>query len=209
MLVVGGSGGSEHAAHTGSGTWSAFLQAAGRWALMSFAMMMPVALPAIRHVSLNSLRVRRGRAVALYVGSYLLVWLLVGVAAAVVVVAATAGGVTVRQLLVLTLATAALWQLTRAKRRAILACRRTVPLPPMGRPADVACVTFAFVQGMRCATSCWPLMLLMAVAPHTLTLMLAATLIVVAEERLSIRHRLIRPLAAVFAVATIAAMLVE
>lgn len=175
---------------------------------MSFAMMMPIALPALRHVSLNSLRVRRRRAVTLYVASYLLVWLLVGVGAVAVAVTARAAGLTGAQLTALTLATAAAWQLTQVKRRAMLLCRQTVPLPPQGWRADAACVRFALVQGTRCAKSCWPVMLLMAVAPHTVTLTVVLTLVIFAEDRLSIRHRLIGPFAAGFGSASVVAMLV-
>jgi endonuclease G, mitochondrial len=44
------------------------------WTLMAMAMMAPVALPAARHVGLNSIRRRHQRAIGLYLGVYVAVW---------------------------------------------------------------------------------------------------------------------------------------
>lgn len=44
---------------------------------------------------------------------------------------------------------AAGWQLSPYKRRAVLACRQTVPLPPLGRRADAAAVRFGRRPGWR------------------------------------------------------------
>src|SRR5205085_1687546 len=50
------------------------------WALMVVAMMLPTALPAVRHVAAASLRWRRGRAIALFVSVYVSVWVAFGAA---------------------------------------------------------------------------------------------------------------------------------
>jgi predicted metal-binding membrane protein len=88
-----------------------------------------------------------------------------------------------RLLLVAALGGAAAWQLTPWKRRALFACRRTVPLPPLGRKADLACLRYGAQQGRRCILSCWPIMVVMAVAGHVhlLGMVVLAGLVVVEE----------------------------
>ena len=188
------------------------------WLLMSFAMMVPATLPAVRHVALNSIDARRARAMTIYVVAYLAVWGVFGVVAfALLDVSRTLVGRTPlgfatsdRVLLAIILAIATAWQLTRMKRRAILACKRTVPLPPDGLRADRACARFGMMQAWRCLLACWPLMLLMAAIPHPHPLlpMVALTAIVLIEERARNRDRLIIPIAVLFALATAASSLV-
>ncbi len=154
------------------------------WGLMTLAMMLPVALPAVRHVALNSVRRRRTRAMVDFVLAYVAVWLVFGLAAIagyrVVTMTLMLGD---RTLLVLALYFAMAWQLTRTKRRAILGCKRTVPLPPQGLHADVACARFGVLQAVRCLRSCWAMMLVMVVAGHhSLIWMLALTPLVWMEE---------------------------
>jgi predicted metal-binding membrane protein len=170
---------------------------------MSLSMMVPVTMPAIRHVGLNSIRRRRHWAMAVYVTAYLTVWVAFGALALLFVRASRAAGVDERQFIVFTLSLATAWQLTPSKRRAIVACRRTVALPPAGWRADLACARFGVYQAWRCIVACWPLMLLMAAIGHELGLMMVLTTIVVAEERASIRDRLRLPFAAAFAAVTV------
>jgi predicted metal-binding membrane protein len=182
------------------------------WLLMSFAMMVPATLPAVRHVAFNSIEARRARAIAIYVGAYLAVWCAFGLMAFALIGASramTGIGVGDRVLIAIVLAIATGWQLTRIKRRAISACKRTVPLPPAGLRADRACARFGVLQAWRCILACWPLMLLMAALPHPHPLlpMIALTAVVLVEERASNRDRLIIPIAGLFAVATVAAAL--
>ena len=62
----------------------------GWWVLMSVAMMGPAALAGVRHTGLNSLRWRRGRAMAEFAVAYLAVWAIFG-AVALAFVAALPG----------------------------------------------------------------------------------------------------------------------
>ncbi|MQA16688.1 MAG: DUF2182 domain-containing protein [Pseudonocardiaceae bacterium] len=198
-----------HAAHVGAAAPTALLAAVGgwalvSWALMSVAMMVPVTLPAVRHVGLNSIRRRRRRAMALYAASYVAVWVAFGVLALVLVAALRSTGPDERLLVLGTLVIAALWQLTRWKRRAVVACQRTVPLPPTGWRADAGCVRFGVRQAGRCVVSCGPLMLLMAVIGHgNLVVMAALTVGIVAERRTSIRGRLAVPVGGALAAAAV------
>lgn len=176
--------------------------AAALWALMSAAMMLPTTLPAARHVGLNSLRRRQRWAMTVYVAAYLALWMAFGIPAVALARIAGATGIENRWLIAGTLALAAGWQLTPWKRRALFACRRTVPLPLTGSRADLACARFGILQASRCMVSCWPLMLMMAIAgQHSLIAMALLTAIIVAEERNVISRRLIAPIAGMLAVA--------
>lgn len=198
-----------HSGHgAGPTAGSLTVVALGAWAVMSLVMMVPATLPAVRHVGLNSIRGRRHWAMAVYVTSFLAVWIVFGTVALGLVEAGRAAGVSDGRSLVLTLALATGWQLTRTKRRAILSCRRTVPLPPAGWRADRACARFGVLQAWRCILACWPLMLLMALLGHQLWPMTLLTIIVIAEERASRRERLVAPIACLFAAATVVAAVV-
>lgn len=134
----------------------------GMWAAMSAAMMLPASLPALAHVAVNSLRRRRRRAMALFAGVYLGIWLAFGG----LVLALSPLWTRVDEALALgvVLALAAAWQLTRWKLVALRACHRSVPLPPFGRRADAAVVRFGVRNGSACVGSCWAMMLAMGVA---------------------------------------------
>jgi predicted metal-binding membrane protein len=168
------------------------------WALMAVAMMVPVTLPAVRHVGFNSIRRRRQWAMTLYFAIYIGVWVAFGVLAlAAERLARQSLGLEGRVLLAFALVLAGGWQLTRVKRRALFRCRRTVPLPPVGLWADAGCARFAFQQGWRCLTSCWALMTVMAVLGHSshsgLVWMTALTALTMVEELTLLGRHLLRP----------------
>lgn len=169
------------------------------WALMCVAMTTPLTLPAVRHVYRNSIRARRQWASLLYILAYTVIWLVFGAVALLLPLPTVAPQWIAVTLLVM----AGLWQLTRTKTRALRACRRTVPLPPQGRRADIACVRFGIQQGWRCLVSCWPLMLLMALVPVHLAVMGALAAFMYAEERTKLGREMVRQAAALLAVAAI------
>jgi predicted metal-binding membrane protein len=181
-----------------SGSW---LSAQGDWMLMATAMMLPAALPMAQHVAMSSRWKRRQRAAAVFVGTYLVVWLLFGVV--VVSIARWAPLPTGAEWpLVAVLLVAAAWELTPAKRRWLRACHRTYPLPPDGWKANAGCVRFGLRHGQASVGSCWALMLPMAIAGHlSLLLMGLLTLIVVAEEVAVKGVRLVKIAAPVLVVA--------
>lgn len=183
--------------------WSGSVAA---WGLMTVAMMLPVTLPAVRHVAMNSIRPRRHRAMTVYVMVFVAIWMGFGACAVVLARALeVSAGVDRRVLLAAALATAALWQVTMLKRRAVFSCRRTVPLPPVGIRADAACARFAWRQGCRCIASCWALMVVMTVVGHGgLFVMAALTVLVAMEELTTLGPRLFRPSAALLGLAAIA-----
>jgi predicted metal-binding membrane protein len=168
------------------------------WSLMCVAMMVPVTLPALRHVYANSIRSRRQWATVVYLTAYLAVWIAFGIVAMAVRVPVESRLVAIGLLCV-----AAVWQLTHTKRRALLACRRTIPLPPQGRRADAACARFGLRQAWRCVVTCWPLMLLMALVPVHVAVMAVLAGFMYAEERTHLGRQMVRPAAALLVVAAI------
>lgn len=170
-----------HPAAAAAAPYSAGVGAMVMWTLMVVAMMLPAAIPAVRHVAVKSFRWRRQRAMAEFVAGYVAVWVLVGVV--VLTVLARWAPADTGVLVAVALTAAAGWQLTETKRRALVRCHRASPLPPRGRPATVGIARFAARNGAACVTSCWAMMVVMAVVTSgQLALMVALTGIVSAER---------------------------
>jgi predicted metal-binding membrane protein len=174
----------------------------GWWVLMSVAMMGPAALAGVRHTGLNSLRWRRGRAMAEFAVAYLAVWAIFGAVALAFVAALPGAPGTI--VLVIVLALAAAWQLTPLKRRWLRDCHRSVPLPPQGWKAELGSLRFGLRNGLSCLGSCWCLMLIMAVAPaYHLLWMFALTVVVTAEKLMERPRRATRMAATALAITAI------
>jgi predicted metal-binding membrane protein len=157
--------------------------ALGHWLLMIGAMMVPMTAAALRIVALRSFRERRRRALTLFMLAYVAIWCAVAplyLAGALAV--HVAGGGAVLLPLALAFAAAAAWQGSAAKQKALRRCHRTMPLPPTGRRADLACLRYGFDHGRSCLASCWALMLIPAASGHHPALMLAAAAAAVAER---------------------------
>ena len=133
------------------------------WALMSLAMTLPAAIPAVRHVAANSLRRRRRQAVSEFLAVFLTLWLAFGLLALTCLALLPSAS---RELaLAAGLALAAVWELTPYKRRALNRCHRSAALPPHGWRARVGVARFGFIHGTACVASCWAAMLAMLAAP--------------------------------------------
>jgi predicted metal-binding membrane protein len=165
----------------GRSTATAIAAGLPMWALMSSAMMLPAALPAVRHVAVNSLCWRRGRAIAEFLTVYLGIWVAYGVlvlGSLALLGRARGGG-----LMILALALAAAWELTQPKLRALRACHLSSPLPPSGWRASAGVARFGLRNGAACLGSCWAMMLVTAVATSgRLLWMLALTALVCVEK---------------------------
>lgn len=145
------------------------------WTVMCVAMMVPTALPAVRHVATNSLRWRRQRAIAGFLAAYLAVWVAFGLV--VLPALALARGRLPGDgdaVLAVALGAAAAWLLMPYQRGFLAACHRTVPLPPTGWRAAAGCARFGLRHGAACLGACWPLMLVMAVVLHESLLWMVA-----------------------------------
>jgi predicted metal-binding membrane protein len=173
------------------------------WALMMFAMMVPVALPALHFTALNSLRFRRGRAMLIFLVTYTVIWIAFGIVALsgdrlVRVELSVSEGV----LMAYALALAAPWQVSGPKRRALIACGRSLPLRPTGMRADISCARYGLQQAWRCFRSCWALMLvIVAAGPGSLVWMIGLSVLIAVEELSSAGLRIQRPSAIVLVVA--------
>lgn len=172
------------------------------WGLMAAAMMLPTALPALRHVEVNSLYWRRRRAAVEFTVVFLAVWALFGA----LVLGAVTSLVSPTSTLALAaaLALAALWQLTPLKVRALRACHRSRALPPRGWRASAAVASFGLQNSAACLASCWALMLTMAAVGSAQLLWMAALTGIVAVEKLSLKPvRTSRRLAALLGAAAL------
>lgn len=174
--AAGSTPGHEHSRYARPDAGSAWLSAGARaapmWASMSVAMMVAPALPAVRHVGLNSLRWRRQRAVAEFLFAYVSVWLMFGMVA-LPLVALIETRTPEGTVLAAALTAASAWQLLPYRGRFRRACHRTVPLPPSGWRAAAGAIRFGLRYGKGCLGLCWPLMLVMAVMIHSGVLLMA------------------------------------
>jgi predicted metal-binding membrane protein len=159
----------------------------GIWALMIVAMMLPTALPAVRHVAANSLRRRRPRAMATFVAIYALVWVAFGLL--ILALAPAWSGLDRAAVAAGALALATAWQLSAAKCRALRDCHRPSRLPPTGRRATAGVVRFGMRNGTACVRSCWAMMLAMSVAVTATTFWMLAITGLVLVEKLAPRPR--------------------
>lgn len=183
------------------------LTSIGFWALMVTAMMLPSALPAARSIALNGKWKRRQRGPALFAAGYLVVW--TGVGALLLVAARLVGPPATTPLTAAAaLGVAAAWEATRWKRVCLRACHRLRSLPPDGRLADRASVREGVRNGLWCAGSCGPMMVPMALAPHSaaLPLMVFLAAVVASEKLLTRAVRHLRLLAAVLAAVAVAVL---
>ncbi len=176
------------------------------WIVMSLAMMLPAALPALSHVSTHSYRWRRRRAMSEFAVVYLAIWIAFGP------VALTAVGLLHASASVglgLALALAGAWQLTVFKRRALRDCHRSVPLPPEGWAATAGVGRFGLVNGGACLRSCGPMMLAMAAVPGSqMWIWMPLLTGLMSAEKVALRpRRTSRVVAIVLAVASVVAVL--
>jgi predicted metal-binding membrane protein len=190
-ICTTGLGRASSAAHVAAGGTSStavpLLAAAPMWALMSGAMMVPAAMPAVRHVAVHSLYWRRRRAMVEFLLPFLAVWLLFSVFA---LGALTSWGPAGSEAAVpAALALAALWQLTSFKGRAIRACHRASPLPPRGWRATLGSARFGLLNGGACLASCWAIMAAVALTGSPALLWMALATALVCAERLNLKPR--------------------
>jgi predicted metal-binding membrane protein len=183
LLLAPAAGGAARAAHAHVHAAVPWLAGAAGWLAMCIAMMVPPALPHLRYLALTALWRRRQRTIAVFLASYLSVWMAFGFVA--VVFAARAErllGIGAESLAGAVLAGAALWELLPWKWRALRACHISAPLPPCGSKADLACTEAGLRYGRWCVVACWPMMLVMAIVGHEAVVLMAILSLIVAAE---------------------------
>lgn len=151
------------------------------WALMVVAMMLPLAAPRARHVALRALWRRRQRAIVEFLAGYLAVWFALGLA--LVTVLTVAGHPEPPPAAVAAaLLGAALWHVSRPRRRVMRRCGSFPPAASRGWAATRDTVRGGWLVGIRCAATCGPLMLVVGVS-HGLLLMAATSGVLLSERR--------------------------
>jgi predicted metal-binding membrane protein len=155
-------------------------------AAMLVAMMSPLLASPLLHLWRRSLPRRRGRAIALFLLGYAVIWLaaallLFAIAVALVVMAAALpGGSSLPVAILIT----AFWQISPAKQASLNQCHRKPPLAAFGLRAEVDALAYGITHGSSCVGTCWALMLLPFVTSgmaHWL-LMAAITLLALLER---------------------------
>jgi predicted metal-binding membrane protein len=152
------------------------------WAVMTLAMVPPLAIPLVRHVAIRSFAHRRHLALAEFLGGALLAWLIVGVVILAALSAASQSWAG-KPFAALLFFVAALWQFAPAKRRALRRCHRTIPLSPTGWRADRDCASYGFQFGRSCVASCGFMMTASVVGAHSPIICLCVQLVALAERR--------------------------
>jgi predicted metal-binding membrane protein len=181
---LGGIGhGATHAAGSTPVASASLLAGTPMWGVMALAMMVPTAMPAVRHVAGTSLYWRRRRAAAEFLLAFLALWTAFGTLALGPLAAWGPAGY--RFALPVALAAAALWQLTPLKLRALRACHRSRPLPPRGWRAGAGVADFALHNGTACLASCGAMMAAAAVSGSGRLLWMGALTGAMTVEKLS------------------------
>lgn len=178
VLVVLPHSPAAHHAHHGHAPSAGF--GALATAVMVIAMMLPLAIPSIRHAALYSPG-RRHRATGGFLAGYLAVWMLamLVIGAAWTVGASLAGWTAAAAG---TVAVAALWQTTAVRGRFVRWCGHTPPLPQRGWRADVSCARYGAASGIACVGTCWALMAVCVAFAHSLPVMVVLFGVQLAER---------------------------
>ena len=151
------------------------------WLLMVGGMALPIAAPLLRHISARSFTFRRSRAMGLFIGGLLSVWISAGlvIAPALSRLPDLSSGPVVGAI---GFALAALYQFVPARRMALRRCHRTAPLTALGWRADRDCLLLGFARGRDCLLSCGVTMLAACLAGHALAVMLIVATLAQAER---------------------------
>jgi predicted metal-binding membrane protein len=150
------------------------------WVVMVMAMMLPVAAPSAARLAFDSLWRRRHLAMLEYLIGYLAIWAVFGVGAIWAVFKIWPAGAP-WVVVVAVLLAAALWQVTRLRKRLLRRCGGRTFVNVYGWRADRDCVLAGCTYGRRCALICAPVMGVMALE-HSAILMVAITGLLLSER---------------------------
>ncbi|RDH79555.1 hypothetical protein DVS77_04855 [Mycolicibacterium moriokaense] len=163
-------------ATAGPSLWEAWLW----WTVMVAAMMLPIAARSAGRVARAGLWHRRHVAMVEYLSGYVAMWSLAGIAAVGLVAVVWPEGAPAFAAAVVLL-TAAGWQVTPVRRRALRRCRGAGFVNVAGWRSDRDCVAVGCADGRRCLFTCGPAMAVMALS-HSLILMVALTVLLCSER---------------------------
>jgi predicted metal-binding membrane protein len=151
------------------------------WTAMVMAMMVPTLVEGMRDVSLRSYRVRRHRAIVMYVVGYLACWLAAGLPVAVLRQWPATHD---RRAATVAFMFAAGWSLLPWRARWHVRCHRKIALAPTGCRADLDALRQGAVNGVPCVVICWPLMVACALTGHELLAMVGGACLTLVEKRM-------------------------
>lgn len=155
------------------------------WLLMIGAMMLPFAIPALSFLARGSFAKRRARSLALWLVGFLAAWALASAMASVLILVLRALFTTLEMTswsAIVCYAAAAGWQLSAAKRSALILCHIKPPVRAFGFAADVDAIGFGAGHGWRCCCTCLPVMALAMVAGQWTIEMFVIFAILLAER---------------------------
>ena len=149
------------------------------WLAMIMAMAPPLLMRDLGRVWRSSLRRLRHLTIASFLGGYVGVWMLVGVALAMLSerLAATSTGIGV------TVALVGLWHCSPARQRCLNACHRVPTLRVFGARAQWDSLRYGVATGGYCAAACGLVMLLVLLVKDHHLIGMAVTAIVATVER--------------------------
>jgi predicted metal-binding membrane protein len=167
--------------------WEAAAASVSMIVLMAVAMMLPLALPAVQQLIVDSLPWRRRRSIGSFLATYLGVWVAFGVGSVLI-----AGLWQGRRALTLTafLAVAAAWQLTPAKRWARDACQLRSAPRSQGMWPTARAANLGLRSGGASVCSCWAMMLAASIATSGRLLWMLGLSAAMSSEALASRQRL-------------------
>jgi predicted metal-binding membrane protein len=181
-----GHGGHDHGS-MGGGMDAAALVPHAVAGIAMVAVMVPLVAPNVRYAALRSPRRARGSVVRAVVAGYVLTWALVAALLGVGVWLLTDAIGDLASIGLVTLVAVG-WQYTFRKRVGLARCDALLAPPIHRRRARRVCRRYGVSLGRNCVQSCWPLMLLMAVAAHNPLVVVATTGVAWYERRRRPHH---------------------
>jgi predicted metal-binding membrane protein len=153
------------------------------WAVMLIAMMAPLLIAPMRHISDRSLARRRMRAILLFGASYAGVWTAAGLILTMLAQQFRRSAPASRFFVPCGIVLALLWQFSPAKQRCLNRVHVHPDLTAFGWTADATALRFGLMHGFWCCGSCWTLMLLpLLVSRGHVVVMAVVTLWLWAEQ---------------------------
>jgi predicted metal-binding membrane protein len=153
------------------------------WLVMLLAMMLPLVWQPLTHVWDRSLAERRRRAILLFLGGYLGMWMVAMTILALLAVALRLSLGSAILALAVAIGVAISWQMTSIKARFLKRCHVLRPLPAFGVAADVASFRYGVQIASPCIAACWAIMLLpLASDAAHIPIMAAAALLMLSER---------------------------
>lgn len=160
------------------------------WFAMVLAMMTPLLWQPLTHVWQRSLAERRIRAVLLFLGGYVGLWMAATAVLSCLAIALRLAAGNSAAALAIALAGAVLWQTTPAKVQCLRRCHDLEPLPAFGLAADWASVRFGIQIAGFCIAACWAMMLVPLTSDVAHVALMAAVAFIMLVERYSEPRRL-------------------